>query len=114
MHRSLATLSAVIAAALVAQTATAQDRVNNTERVTYEDLDLRTEAGARAALTRIKRAAARACVEPSTPAIPRYGVDAYRCKATAVARGVATLDAPLVTAAFRGDAPSAAAVIAER
>jgi UrcA family protein len=71
--------------------------------VPYDDLDLSTQGGAREMLARIKSAASRACGgRPDT----RDTSEARRyrqCVRDAVARTVADLDAPLVTAAHRSE-----------
>ena len=68
------------------------------ERVSLADLDLNRQAGAAAALSRIRGAARRVCGdEPSrwaTTAVALY----HGCRRDAVDRAVATLDHPLVTA----------------
>jgi len=68
------------------------------ETVSLRDLDLNHQAGAAAALTRIRGAARRVCGgEPSRWAMTAASL--YRtCRRDAVDRAVATLDQPLVTA----------------
>lgn len=80
--------------------------------VNYADLDITHRAGAAELISRMHAAAAQACgpapdirqLEPSR---------AYRqCITDAVARGVAAVDAPVVTELFRGTANPVLAVAA--
>lgn len=79
-----------------------------TTTVAYADLDLRDAGQAHRMLRRIKSAAAAVCRaspgagDNSIEAIERYGA----CVRQAVARGVADLDAPAVTAALQGASTS--------
>jgi len=74
--------------------------------VPYHDLDLRIEAEARKLLTRLERAAVRACGgNPMWHSLyqvaPDYTVAVFKeCRRDAVARAVARIDAPTLTQAF--------------
>jgi len=86
----------------VAQAQTAPKQI--TAHVSYADLDLSTQDGARALLKRINSAAKEACgpdpvMSPLTPAAPTL----YdRCIAEAADTAVANLNAPLVLALHTG------------
>jgi UrcA family protein len=84
----------IAAIALAATAATAQAETAQM-RVRVGDLDLKTEAGAEQALSRIKLAARDFCAIPlEIPLTPAYG----RCRRKLTAMGVRQLDAPMVTA----------------
>lgn len=82
-----------------------------TLRVSYADLNLRSDAGARTMMTRIKSASYRVC------GVHRghVSVNAWLeqdCRKKAVSKAVADLDAPLVTALLSG--PRAPVQVAAR
>jgi UrcA family protein len=67
--------------------------------VSYGDLDLKTEAGAKVLLTRIGKAAKSACGDlVHTPLLPREGAYRRECVAEAVDAAVARIDAPMLAA----------------
>ena len=67
--------------------------------VTYGDLDLSTEQGAKTLLTRISKAAKTACGELTHSALlPRESAYQWQCVTGAVDAAVARIDAPLVAA----------------
>lgn len=74
--------------------------------VPYHDLDLRKEGDARKLLTRLERAAVRACGgnptwHPMYQVAPAHTVAVYKeCRRDAVARAVERIDAPTLTQAF--------------
>jgi len=69
----------------------------------YPELDLTREQGARTLIGRIQLAARAACgAEPSPLSLGEY--QAFRrCVSQATSRSVTRVDAPLVTAIYRGD-----------
>jgi UrcA family protein len=98
--KSIATaLSAVLALGLAAvgHTASAQDTGTPSVKVKYADLDLTSEAGARAILQRIHSAAKSACRDRSDDTFDRYYLWTP-CVAHATNRAVAALGNPTVTA----------------
>ncbi len=84
--------------------------------VSYADLDLSTEAGARTMLQRIRSTAREACgPEPvHSPLTPRAPTQFRNCVFEAVDSGVANLGAPLVTALNNEEAEKALTVLASR
>jgi UrcA family protein len=95
--------TAFAAAALVAATnAQAAPRHHVSERVFYADLNLATPQGAKAMLKRIADTVRELCEPERSPAIipPAREADTARCRAEAMERAVARLDAPLVTAEY--------------
>jgi UrcA family protein len=69
------------------------------------DLDLNRDAGAKAAIARIKFAAGRVCGAPPSPMDTVARSKHRACVGLAIDNAVAALDAPLVTARHvRGDA----------
>jgi len=105
-HRSLILIA--LTTATVAWTATAHARPAialtadgvQTMRVDYADLDVNREAGAKALLARLQRAAGEVCG-------PRVAAEAARyraCVKTSVATAVRDVAAPRVTALHRGAA----------
>ena len=73
-------------------------------KVAYADLNLREPGDAPAMLQRIRRAAASICAPDANGHAEILAADA--CRRQAVARAVATLDAPAVTAALHDASPS--------
>jgi UrcA family protein len=101
------TLAAVLALGIAAggHAASARDIGTPSVKVKYADLDLTSEAGARAVLQRIHSAAKSACADRSDDIFDRYYLW-VPCVAHATNRAVAALGAPLVTA-LNGSAPVA-------
>jgi len=75
-------------------------------QVSYQDLDLHEESGARAMLERLQRAAVTACGgNPkwylTYEIMPKRTVDVFQsCRRNAIARAVAHIDAPLLSHLF--------------
>ena len=68
-----------------------------TAQVSYADLDLSTEAGARALLGRIDSAARDACGDAThSPLLPREGANLRECVNEAVGTAVSKIGSPLV------------------
>jgi len=120
-HKQEPTMSKVISASaalvvlLAAAAAQAEPRriVVVRETLTYDTSELTTANGAKGLLNRIERTAQRICAPAShSPVDARYFKAVRACRAQAVAKGVDTLNAPLVTAAYAGRYP--AVVIAAR
>jgi UrcA family protein len=99
-------LTAVLALGIAAggHTASAEDTATASVKVKYADLDLTSEAGARALLQRLHRAAKTVCGDRGDDPFERYLW--APCVADATNRAVATLGNPLVTA-LNGSAPAA-------
>jgi UrcA family protein len=76
-------------------------------RVSFADLDLSSEAGAQAMLSRIRRAAAQACQQVSTNVGPDFEAMSRfdACRRGAIERSVRKLAAPVVSALY-DDAPA--------
>lgn len=84
--------------------------------VRYTDLDMRSDTGADLLLSRLKRAAERACEADMLAASTRAQGRAFRtCRADALANAVARIDDPNLTAAYhRAGAPLAPTTTAAR
>ena len=93
---TLATATGFTAASVAAE----QRTVSTTVR--YGDLNLANADGAKAMLTRIKHAARQVC-EPAPETALDYP-DWRKCVAKATDGAVSRLNAPMVTAAYRGKA----------
>ena len=93
---AVATLTTGVGSAVASRAA--QQTVSTTVR--YSDLNLANPEGARAMLTRIRRAARQVC-EPQPETAFEY-LDWRNCVAKATDGAVSRLDAPMVTAAYSG------------
>ena len=99
-------LAAMAATASLAQAGDANDMIRQTVTVAYGDLDLSTDAGAHAMLARLKQAAVKACGGPAAfnslyGIAPDYVNRVYgECRSAAVARAIASLHAPLLSALY--------------
>ena len=104
MHRFATTALFAVALAMGAQQACAAPADDGTVsvRVRYSDLDLQHAAGARSMLERMTAAAQTAC-GPQPAIVELSRLSAYDdCVKQSLSRGVRTLDAPLVSAAYAG------------
>jgi UrcA family protein len=91
-----ATAAMALGGSAVAQSTDSDAPISVT--VGYGDLNLASEAGAKAMVIRIQSAARRACGDaPDFRDLSRVAFYA-RCRSDTVARAVRTLDSPLVTA----------------
>lgn len=93
--------AAVAAALLIPGAAFAQPPAPTSARVAYSDLDLGSDAGAQAMLTRIRRAAVEVCraqmqADAGADAAQKFDV----CRRRTVAQAVSQLGAPSVQAAY--------------
>lgn len=87
--------------------ADAPPQVTETAQVTYSDLDLSTEQGARALLKRIDIAAKAACGEEThSPLLPRESANIRACVNDAVDTTIAKLDSPMIAALRNTDTQS--------
>jgi UrcA family protein len=103
MSRSFDTLVLAIALAVVTQPTLADQNEVLTRQITvsYADLNLQSEAGARALLRRLHTAATRACRRsPDNLAYWQQPAISSSCRAEALRIAVATIDRPTVTAAY--------------
>jgi len=108
-------LSLTIAQSALAlpHTATQGERIASIN-VPVSDLDLQDDADVQVLLGRLERAAVKACggnprFHPSYDLVPRYTIQVFRsCQHDAIARAVATIDAPKVTVAFEAASKQAA------
>lgn len=94
---------AALAAVLVSGPtyASAETEVRERSRtISYADLDLNTEAGARTVLKRIGRAARQVCFSGVSGVT--HDLHALKCRRNAVRDAVARLDRPMVTIAYSG------------
>ncbi|MFC3069150.1 UrcA family protein [Phenylobacterium soli] len=107
---ALVSASACLAAGLLPTAAAAQDV--GTMKVVVGGLDLRSDAGAKLALDRIRIAADRFCDDGSRELSRRAEI--AKCRAAMTYRGVTKLDAPLVTARYEGTGASPAIQLARR
>ena len=113
MKRSILLALAAAATLSLAFTAPASaDSFQRGERVSYADLNLSTQDGARTLLARIHRAADRVCFVANGPQPLDLHIARRECVNDAVGRAVARLDIPTVTAMYQGG--SAPTVIASR
>jgi UrcA family protein len=98
----------VLVAALASGQAFAKspdDGINST-RVSYGDLNLSQSGDAQKMLERIHRAASRVCSLPGGESPIDQLSNGYRkCVRTASANAVATLNSPMVTAAYQASSP---------
>jgi hypothetical protein len=94
----LALATMMIGGAAITAHATATVRVMAQEPVSYHDLNLETESGADALLTRIQSAARKVCIE-ANPDLMKPNIRDLRqsCTDDATARAVASVNAPLLT-----------------
>lgn len=95
-------LAAFAALAIVPAAEAGAPSTPPTLKVAYADLDLAKDRDAQAMLKRIRRAAASLCAPDATSHADILAADT--CRREAVARAVARLDAPAVTAAYEGNA----------
>jgi UrcA family protein len=99
--RALGASLAVISGLAIGGAAAAQtDQFDHppSVNVAYGDLNLQSQAGAKAMLSRLEGAATDVCGgEPDIHLLDRQAIY-QRCRAEAVDRAVRTMDAPLVTA----------------
>ena len=93
---------ALWATAFTAQMAAAEPVNKQGAPVSYADLDLRSEAGARTLLVRITKAAKSACGELTHSALlPREGAHHRVCVTEAVDAAVARVDSPVLAALYK-------------
>jgi UrcA family protein len=105
MYRFATTALVAVALAMGAQQACAAPSDDGTVSVPvrYSDLDLQHAAGARSMLDRLNAAAQTAC-GPRPAIVELSRQSAYdACVKESVSRGVRTLNAPLVSAAFANE-----------
>ena len=103
--------SAAFATLLAAGAVQAESRriVVLSETITYDSAELSAAGGAKVLLNRIERTAQRLCAPASrSPVDLPHSKTVMACRAQAVAKGVDTLNAPLVTAAYAGRYPAVA------
>ena len=104
MSRSCNALVLATALAVVTQPSLADQTEVVTKQITvsYADLNLQSEAGARALLRRLQNAATNACRRPLSNNLDywKQPVISPSCRAEALRIAVATLDSPTVTAAY--------------
>jgi len=103
MKRSILLAIAAATTLSLAFTAPASaDTFQRGERVTYTDLNLSTQDGARVLLARIHRAAEHVCFTENGPQPLDLHIARRQCVTEAVGRAVAHLDSPMVTAMYEG------------
>lgn len=103
---TLIAAAAMIFSAFAAAPASAATSGVRTETVRYADLNLNSQAGAHAMLSRIDYAARRACFSMTGP-MPLTSRAAIRaCRTDAMANAVDTLNAPMVSAMYYGREPN--------
>jgi len=107
MSRLLAVaLAALTATGCLVQAGQAEDTYQKSITVSYSDLDLTSDSGARAMLARLKSAAVKACGGPAVfnsvyDVAPDYVRTVYaKCQNDAMAGAVASLHAPLVSTLY--------------
>jgi UrcA family protein len=96
----LSALAAVLAIGLAAgaHAAPASDTDTVSVKVSIADLNMRSQAGAKVAFQRIHQAATSICGDEPNPSALGEVAQHRACMKSVVARGVASLDNPLVTA----------------
>jgi UrcA family protein len=105
VNRALAAAAATLLTAVwmvAAQPAHAAASGPATARISYADLNLNSEAGARTLYQRLKRAAERVC-----DGVDRRGIGPRECYETALADAVNDVGAPRLQALHRGSGVSA-------
>ena len=111
-------LSACIAGLMASATAgsafAADPVVVETGQVKINDLDLNSPQGARMLLQRVGNTATALCAQTDTPVLPRGAHDMWQCRARTIARSIAQLHAPLVTAEYVRRFGASPAVITAR
>ncbi|MES1199650.1 MAG: UrcA family protein [Pseudomonadota bacterium] len=103
MRRTL--LLALAAAATLAFAAPASAGEFRSRTVSYADLDLSNPHDAQTMLTRIRQGARDVCRYSGHDSLDRMVME-RDCRRETVAHTVATLDSPMVTAAFEGRTPT--------
>src|SRR5262245_14941575 len=106
VFRTFSIAATLVLFAVVAQRAGAEGHRGDATRqihVSYADLDLQQERGARALLERMEKASLEACGgwPAFTTRYTEVRAALRRCRAEAVRSAVATLNEPLVTGAYR-------------
>jgi UrcA family protein len=103
-------LCAALGASVLMGAATATWAEDGQMRVAVGDLNTGTHDGAKAALARIESSAGGFCDADAGRQSLERSMAVDRCVANMTRKGVAQLDAPMVTALLNGHAPQAATV----
>jgi UrcA family protein len=109
----LLSLAIAQSALAVPNTASQGDRIRSIS-VRLDDLNLRNDTDVQVLLGRLNRAAVRACggnpkFHPTYALVPRFTTKVFQeCRHEAIARAVATIDAPKVSVAFEAASKKAA------
>ncbi len=85
-----------------------------TGQVKINDLDLNTPQGARVLFHRVSATAATLCAQTDTPVLPRAEHEIWRCRAQTIAKAVARLNAPRLTAEYIRQFGTPATLVAAR
>lgn len=93
---------AIVAAFFMPADADARDRAQRSVRVVYSDLDIEVDSGAEVLLSRIERAAERACGANQGRRPLSQRAASRACVQQAVDQAVSTIDAPRLTALHFG------------
>ena len=112
MFRTLIATAAILGALATAPAAVAEPVVRSSVRVSYADLDLSREAGARALLERIEAASQRVCGPRPSPRNLRINIHFRACYRDAVSQAVAEVESPLLSALL--DTPARSRQVAVR
>jgi UrcA family protein len=112
MFRTFIATAAILGALATAPAAAAEPVVRSSVRVSYADLDLSREAGARALLERIEAASQRVCGPRPSPRNLKINIHYRACYRDAVSQAVAEVESPLLSALL--DAPPRSRQVAVR
>jgi UrcA family protein len=109
-----ACIAAVISGGMVSQAFAGNRIVIETGVIRISDLNLATEQGARTLVRRVAAKAGDLCAQADSPLVRDVEKARRTCVAKAVAKSVAGLDAPMVTAEYTRLYPEAATLVAAR
>ena len=103
MRRSYVFSIAALLAATVALPAVAQEVQYRSRVVTYGDLNLDNQHGARTMVRRIENASREVCGDRSGPRPINENGSVHACRVDSSENAIADLDHPMVTAEYYGD-----------
>jgi UrcA family protein len=112
MFRTFIATAAVLGALVTAPAAIAEPTISSTVRVSYADLDLSREAGARVLLDRIEAASQKVCGPRPSPRNLKINIHYRACYRDAVSQAVAAVESPRLSALL--DTPARSHQVAER
>ena len=109
----VATFAAVVLMSTMVSSASAADAVTvESSQVKINDLDLNTARGVHLLFGQVGNVASTLCFQTDSPVLPRGEHDMWQCRARTIAKAIAKLHQPLVTAEYNrlfGTSPEALA-----